>query len=136
MKFDGWVSLRLDWRIRVDNAREPWTTDTAKETNLPAVPKSPSGLIEQLAHVIQSEIPRISFNYFLMHKAACYVLKDLKRALTAEIGPSFRKYIPSEDKLPFVVGYVFSTAAGHGSSDVRESAGWAVTGSSISQRTS
>ncbi|KAH7167959.1 hypothetical protein DER46DRAFT_574814 [Fusarium sp. MPI-SDFR-AT-0072] len=108
----------------------------AKETNLPAVPKSPSGLIEQLAHVIQSEIPRISFNYFLMHKAAWYILKDLKRALTAEIGPSFRKYIPSEDKLPFVVGYVFSTAAGHGSSDVRESAGWAVTGSSISQRTS
>ncbi|KAL9569152.1 hypothetical protein ACKAV7_006738 [Fusarium commune] len=138
MKFDGWILTEGRRRAMMDgkNHIQEDLKQKAKETNLPAVPKSPSGLIEQLAHVIQSEIPRISFNYFLMHKAAWYILKDLKRALTAEIGPSFRKYIPSEDKLPFVVGYVFSTAAGHGSSDVRESAGWAVTGSSISQRTS
>ncbi|KAG5759355.1 hypothetical protein H9Q72_012525 [Fusarium xylarioides] len=162
MKFDGWVSLSLDNRIRVDNAREPWTTETveeiltegrkkammdgkgriqenlkqkateanvstdistqqsfAKASQLPAVPKFPSGLIEQLAQVINSEIPRISFNYFSMHNIAWSFLTDLKRALTAEVGPEFLNYVPSEDQLPFVVGYVFSTASGHGS-DVRK----------------
>ncbi|KAI1042720.1 hypothetical protein LB505_001120 [Fusarium chuoi] len=147
MKFDGWVSLSLDNRIRVDNAREPWTIaivgelltegrkkammdgkghiqgnlkQKAKEANLEAVPTSPSGLIEQLAQVVNSEIPRISFNYFTMHNIAWSLLTDLKRAFTAEVGPGFLKYIPSEDQLPFVVGYVFSSAAGHGSTDVRE----------------
>lgn len=163
MKFDGWVSLSLDSRIRVDNAREPWTIaivgelltegrkkammdgkghvqenlkQKAKEANvsptksmqqaftnrsqLKAVPTSPSGLIEQLAQVVNSEIPRISFDYFTMHNIAWSFLTDLKRAFTAEVGPKFLNYIPSEDQLPFVVGYVFSTAAGHGSTDVRE----------------
>ncbi|KAF5612061.1 uncharacterized protein FSUBG_1793 [Fusarium subglutinans] len=147
IKFDGWVSLRLDDRIHVDNPRKPWTTETveeiltegrkrammdgkghiqenlkqkAKEANLPAVPKSPSGLIEQLAQVVNSEIPRISFDYFTMHHIAWSLLTDLKRALTAEVGPGFLDYIPSEDQLPIVVGYVFSTASGHGSADVRE----------------
>ncbi|RKL49568.1 hypothetical protein BFJ72_g1027 [Fusarium proliferatum] len=147
MKFDGWVSLSLDSRIRVDNAREPWTIaivgelltkgrkkammdgkghiqenlkQKAKEANLEAVPTSPSCLIEQLAQVVNSEIPRISFDYFTMHNIAWSFLTDLKRAFTAEVGPKFLNYIPSEDQLPFVVGYVFSTAAGHGSTDVRE----------------
>ncbi|KAL5596176.1 hypothetical protein FOVSG1_009865 [Fusarium oxysporum f. sp. vasinfectum] len=147
MKFDGWVSLSLDNRICVDNPREPWTIATvgelltecrkkaimdgkghiqeglkqkAKEANLEAVPKSPSGLIEQLAQVVNSEIPRISFDFFTMHNIAWSLLTDLKRDLTAGVGPEFLTYVPSEDQLPFVVGYVSSTAAGHGSSDVRE----------------
>ncbi|KAJ9424137.1 hypothetical protein QL093DRAFT_2115041 [Fusarium oxysporum] len=147
MKFDGWVSLSLDNRICVDNPREPWTITTvgelltecrkkaimdgkghiqedlkqrAKEANLEAVPKSPSGLIEQLAQVVNSEIPRISFKFFTMHNIAWSLLTDLKRALTAGVGPEFLTYVPSEDQLPFVVGYVSSTAAGHGSSDARE----------------
>ncbi|KAF9765317.1 hypothetical protein IL306_002404 [Fusarium sp. DS 682] len=147
MKFDGWVSLSLNKRIRVDFPREPWTIATvgelltegrkqetldgkghvqedrkqkAKEANLDAVPKTPSGLIEQLAQVINSEVPRISFNYFTMHNVAWSLLTDLKRALTAEVGPKFLNYVPSEDQLPYVVGYVFSTASGHGNTDVRE----------------
>jgi predicted Zn-ribbon and HTH transcriptional regulator len=163
MKLDGWLSLSLDNRIRMDNPREPWTTATvgelltegrkkatldgkghiqkglkqkAKEANVSpdnstqqaftnrlqpeAVPKSPSGLIDQLAHVLNSEILRISFNYFTMHNITWSFLTDLKRALTTEVGPEFLKYVPSGDQLPFVVGYVFSTASGHGSSDVRE----------------
>ncbi|PNP61664.1 hypothetical protein FNYG_13651 [Fusarium nygamai] len=91
----------------------------AKEANLEAVPTSPSGLIEQLAQVINSEVPRISFNYFTMHNIVWSLLTDLKRAFTAEVGPEFLNYIPSEDQLPFVVGYVFSTASGHGF-DVRK----------------
>jgi predicted Zn-ribbon and HTH transcriptional regulator len=127
MKFDGWVSLQLDNRIRVNNAREPWTIASvgelltegrkkammdgkghiqaglkqkAKEANvspeeswqqaftkrsqLEAVPTSPSGLIRKLAQVINSEIPRISFNYFTMHNIAWSLLADLKGAFTAE----------------------------------------------------
>ncbi|KAF6524539.1 hypothetical protein HZS61_013038 [Fusarium oxysporum f. sp. conglutinans] len=147
MKFDGWVSLSLDNRICVDNPREPWTIATvgelltecrkkaimdgkghiqedlkqkAKEANLEAVPKSPSGLIEQLAQVVNSEIPRISFNFFTMHNIAWSLLTDLKRALTAGVGPEFLTYVHSEDQLPFVVGYLSSTATGRGSFDVRE----------------
>ncbi|KAG7431264.1 hypothetical protein Forpi1262_v007347 [Fusarium oxysporum f. sp. raphani] len=147
MKFDGWVSLSLDNRICVENPREPWTIATvgelltecrkkaimdgkghiqedlkqkAKEANLEAVPKSPSGLIEQLAQVVNSEFPRISFNFFTMHNIAWSLLTDLKRALTARVGPEFLTYVHSEDQLPFVVGYLSSTAAGHGSFDVRE----------------
>ncbi|KAH7206031.1 hypothetical protein DER44DRAFT_824964 [Fusarium oxysporum] len=54
---------------------------------LEAVPKSPSGLIEQLAQVVNSEIPRISFNFFTMHNIAWSLLTDLKRDLTAGVGP-------------------------------------------------
>ncbi|KAF5987028.1 hypothetical protein FCOIX_1205 [Fusarium coicis] len=146
MKFDGWVSLQLDNRVRVNNSREPWAfasvgelltegrkkammdgkghiqwdlKQKAKEANLEAVPTSPSGLIRELAQGINSEIPRISFNYFTMHNIAWSLLADLKGAFTAEVGPEFLNYIPSENQLPVVVGYVFSTASGHGS-DVRK----------------
>ncbi|KAM0083075.1 hypothetical protein ACKRZS_005020 [Fusarium odoratissimum] len=57
-------------------------------SQLEAVPKSPSGLIEQLAQVVNSEIPRISFNFFTMHNIAWSLLTDLKRDLTAGVGPS------------------------------------------------
>ncbi|EWZ41146.1 uncharacterized protein FOBCDRAFT_291185 [Fusarium oxysporum Fo47] len=55
-----------------------------------------------------------------MHNIAWSLLTDLKRALTAGVGPEFLTYVPFEYQLPFVVGYIFSTAAGHGNSDVRE----------------
>ncbi|KAF4454470.1 hypothetical protein F53441_2974, partial [Fusarium austroafricanum] len=146
MKFDGWFSRALNNRIVVDNDREPWTTEIVEEllakgremsikdgkghiqadlkqkaeANPEAVPKSPSGLVNQLAHLVHNEIPRISFNYFTMHDVAWKFMTDLKRAFTAAMGPEVLQYVPSEDQLPYIVGYVFSTASGHGSSDVRE----------------
>ncbi|KAL7760548.1 hypothetical protein ACKLNR_010638 [Fusarium oxysporum f. sp. zingiberi] len=158
MKFDGWVSLSLDNRICVDNPREPWTIATvgelltecrkkaimdgkghiqedlkqkAKEANLEAVPKSPSGLIEQLAQVVNSEIPRISFNFFTMHNIAWSLLTDLKRALTAGVGPEFLTYVHSEDQLPFVVATSPRRPRGTGAS-MSESAAWEMIGSSTS----
>ncbi|KAM0560087.1 hypothetical protein ACHAPJ_004047 [Fusarium lateritium] len=147
MKFDGWVSLSTNQRLASANERAPWPSETveelltegrkketqdgkghvqpalkekAKEANLDAIPKTPSGLVGQLAVVVDAEPPRISFNYFNMHDMSWKLLTKLKKSFTEVMGPEFLRYVPSEDQLPFVVGYVFSTAAGHGSSDVRE----------------
>ena len=54
-----------------------------------------------------------------MHYISWDLLASLKDAFTKAIGPEFLNAIPSEDQLPLVVGYVFSTAAGHSSEDVR-----------------
>ncbi|KAF5677611.1 hypothetical protein FHETE_1662 [Fusarium heterosporum] len=85
------------------------------------VPKTPCGVIDELAQVLQREMPRIAFNYFNMHDIAWKLLTHLKEAFTKAHGPEFLQYVPTENELPFVVGYVFSTASGHGSTDVRES---------------
>ncbi|KAF4483427.1 hypothetical protein FAGAP_11816 [Fusarium agapanthi] len=147
MKFDAWTSMTLHQRLRVKDPREPWTTadveglltqgrgeDTldgkrhvqaafkkkAQEANLEAVPKTPSGQIEQVAQVVNEQIPRIAFNYFTMHTVAWSLLTDLKRAFSYAIGPEFLHYVPNENLLPYVVGYVFATAAGRGGLDVRQ----------------
>ncbi|KAF4962542.1 hypothetical protein FSARC_9320 [Fusarium sarcochroum] len=147
MKFDGWVSLSTNQRLASANERAPWSIETveelltegrrketqdgkghvqpalkekAKEANLDAIPKTPSGLVGQLAVVLDAEVPRISFNYFNMHDVSWKLLTKLKESFTEVMGPEFLRYVPSEDQLPFVVGYVFSTASGHASSDVRE----------------
>ncbi|KAM0242051.1 hypothetical protein ACHAP5_007449 [Fusarium lateritium] len=147
MKIDGWVSLSLNNRIATGNPREPWTaamveelliegrrnetldgkghviTDLSskgKEVEPEPVPKTPSGVVDELAQVLQKEIPRLTFNYFNMHYIAWNLLTKLKEAFTEAMGPSFLRYVPTEDQLPFVVGYVFSTSSGHGSSDVQE----------------
>ena len=54
-----------------------------------------------------------------MHYIAWDLLARLKKALHQVIGPEFLNAVPNEDQLPLVVGYIFSTAAGHGDSDVR-----------------
>jgi hypothetical protein len=54
----------------------------------------------------------ITFDYFTMHNTAWILLKELKEKFTRINGVEFLQYIPQEDKLPFVVGYTFSTAAG------------------------
>ncbi|KAF5573337.1 hypothetical protein FPCIR_13998 [Fusarium pseudocircinatum] len=147
MKYDGWTSMMLHKRICVEGPREPWTIadveglltegreeetldgkrhvqaafkKKAQEESLEAVPKTPRGLVEQVAQVVNEQIPRIAFNYFTMHTVAWSPLTDLKRAFTYAIGPDFLQYVPNQDLLPLVVGYIFATASGHGSIDVRQ----------------
>lgn len=55
-----------------------------------------------------------------MHYIAWDLLTRLKNALLKVIGPEFLNAVPHGDQLPLVVGYIFSTAAGHGNSDVRK----------------
>lgn len=73
---------------------------------------SPAALIRKLALNIHAEVPDIVFNYFTMHNSAWNFLTELKEEFTRLFGAGFLQYIPTEDKLPYVVGYVFSTAAG------------------------
>ncbi|KAF4345411.1 hypothetical protein FBEOM_713 [Fusarium beomiforme] len=132
------VSFSLNKRIRVDFQREPWTiatvgellTEGRKQETLDGKghvqegrkqkAKESNWSYRQLAQVVNSEIPRIGFNYFIMHNVIWSLLTDLKGTLTLQVGPEFFNYVPSEDLLPYVVGCVFATASGHGSTDVRE----------------
>jgi len=160
MKFDGWVSLKVDRRLHIADKREPWTEAYVTElltdgrtkemqdgkgktyanvkgkekevrftvsydgilTNViqhEPLPSTPEEIIRHLAQVIDKQVPRIAFNYFNMHYISWDFLASLKDAFTKAIGPEFLNAVPDEDRLPLVVGYVFSTAAGHSSEDVR-----------------
>ncbi|KID82807.1 hypothetical protein MGU_09899 [Metarhizium guizhouense ARSEF 977] len=139
MKFNGWVSLVINRRLAPTGERLPLSSDLiegiltegrrhetmdgkghirpeikakAKDEPIDPVSLSPAALIRKLALNIHAEIPDIVFNYFTMHHSAWSFLTELKEEFTRLWGPRFLQYIPTEDKLPYVVGYVFSTAAG------------------------
>jgi hypothetical protein len=84
---------------------------------LDPVPKTPSEVVNELAQVLQKEIPRLAFNYFSIHYITWNLLTKLKGAFAKAVGPEFLQYV---HQLPFVVGYVFPKAAGQGSTDVQE----------------
>ncbi|KAF4470290.1 Ank-repeat mbp1 [Fusarium albosuccineum] len=139
MKFMGWVSLNTDIRLRPSGDRPALSTEfiekileegrlheirdgkghirsdlkgKANGEKAEHLKLSPAKLLEDLALVIEAEIPDLSFDYFAMHNSVWALLKELKEEYTRLIGPEFLRYIPQEDKLPLVVGYTFSTAAG------------------------
>ncbi|KAK7429745.1 hypothetical protein QQZ08_003771 [Neonectria magnoliae] len=139
MKFKGWVSLVIHRRLAPTGERPPLSSDLiegiliegrrheasdgkghirpeikekAKNETIDSVTFSPTALIRKLALNIHAEIPDIAFNYFTMHNSAWTFLTELKEEFTRLLGVGFLQYMPTEDKLPYVVGYVFSTAAG------------------------
>lgn len=73
---------------------------------------SPAGLIEKLALDVHDDVPKITFDLFTLHNTAWDLLAKLKAEFTKVLGTEFLRYVPREELLPFVVGYVFSTAAG------------------------
>ncbi|KAI8719775.1 hypothetical protein NCS52_00759500 [Fusarium sp. LHS14.1] len=73
---------------------------------------SPAGLIEKLALDVHDDVPKITFDLFTLHNIAWDLLTKLKGEFTKVMGTEFLRYVPREELLPFVVGYVFSTAAG------------------------
>jgi hypothetical protein len=69
----------------------------------------PTDLVRQLADQIQAEIPELSFDYFALHEACWSLLKKLKLGFQEVAGSgAMAIVIPQEDKLPHLVGYVFS----------------------------
>ena len=69
-------------------------------------------LAHRLADSLASEVPDLMFDYFAIHNDCQIVLTKIKDNFN-EIIPDFCKRFILEDKnLPFVVGYVFTTAAG------------------------
>lgn len=73
---------------------------------------SPAGLIEKLALDVHDDVPKITFDPFTLHNTAWDLLTKLKAEFAKIMGPEFLKYVPREELLPYVAGYVFSTAAG------------------------
>lgn len=61
---------------------------------------------------MHDDVPKITFDLFTLHNTAWDLLTELKAEFTEIIGPELLNYVPREELLPYVVGYVFSTAAG------------------------
>ncbi|KAM0441305.1 hypothetical protein ACHAPT_000614 [Fusarium lateritium] len=147
LKFNGWVSLTMKSRLVPAGERPPLSADMvegilregrrhevmdgkghirpelkerAKGDEIDLINSTPASLIEKLASEIDAEIPKLTFDHFTLHNTAWALLTELKDDFTRIFGVDFLRYIPRESVLPFVVGYVFSTAAGR--KDVQESA--------------
>ncbi|KAK7968802.1 hypothetical protein PG988_007875 [Apiospora saccharicola] len=70
---------------------------------------APTDLVRQLADQIHAEIPELTFDYFALHEACWLLLKKLKLHFEEAAGSgAMAIVIPQEDKLPHLVGYVFS----------------------------
>lgn len=112
---DGKGHLRPDVQKRTGNEtisshhpeKKRSLTSQADATTL-----SPTHLISKLASELHREVSDTTFNYFTMHKTTWLLLTELKEEFTRLVGTSFLRNIPTEDKLPHVVGYIFVTAAG------------------------
>lgn len=143
MKFMGWVSLSMNQRLAPAGERLALSSEliagilnegerreamdgkghlrpdfkgsnTNASNQVASEQHSPSYVIDKLAMNIHKEIPDLAFDYFTMHNLAWDLLKELKAEFQRIVGVEFLRYVPQEDKLPFVVGYTFSTAAGRG----------------------
>ncbi|RSM00094.1 hypothetical protein CEP52_009325 [Fusarium oligoseptatum] len=139
LKFDGWVSLVMKNRlvptgdrpalsadmiegILLDGRRHeimdgkghvrPELKEKTEDDKVDLVNLSPAGLIEKLALNVHDDVPKITFDLFTLHNTAWDLLTKLKAEFTKIMGPEFLKYVPREELLPYVAGYVFSTAAG------------------------
>ncbi|KAH7117359.1 hypothetical protein EDB81DRAFT_818257 [Dactylonectria macrodidyma] len=125
IKFNGWVSLVINRHLALTGERPPLLSDliegilieglrykaldgrghirpevNEKAKNETMMTLSPTVLIRKLALTIHAEIPDIVFNYFTVYNSAWNFLTELKEEFTRLLG------------LPYVVGYVFFTAAG------------------------
>jgi hypothetical protein len=77
-------------------------------------------LIHKLAATIEAEIPDITFDYFAMHDKCWELMLRLKDAFDNVIGADLtRQWSAQQSNLPFVVGFVFSTAAGRKDIDTK-----------------
>ncbi|EEU48956.1 uncharacterized protein NECHADRAFT_75637 [Fusarium vanettenii 77-13-4] len=139
LKFNGWVSLTMKNRlvptgdrtalspdviegILLDGRRHeimdgkghvrPELKEKTDDDKVDFINLSPASLIEKLALDVHDDVPKITFDLFTLHNAAWDLLTKLKGEFTKVMGTEFLRYVPREELLPFVVGYVFSTAAG------------------------
>ncbi|KAM6532461.1 hypothetical protein FSOLCH5_001884 [Fusarium solani] len=90
----------------------PELKEKTGEDKIDFINLSPAGLIEKLALDVRDDVPKITFDFFTLHNTAGDLLTKLKAKFTKIMGPEFLKYVPREELLPYVAGYVFSTAAG------------------------
>jgi hypothetical protein len=88
--------------VRREQRRQRWS----KQQSL-----SPVELLQALSDAISDEVTILKFDYFTMHRRCWQLLQELNERLRDD----FKKYLGAgylerENKLPFVVGYVFQIA--------------------------
>ena len=72
----------------------------------------PLKLLNALLTALVSEVPELVFDHFRLHISAWQLLRRVQTALDLQLhaiyGPWFQE---TESQLPFIVGYIFMTAA-------------------------
>ncbi|UPK99330.1 hypothetical protein LCI18_010265 [Fusarium solani-melongenae] len=111
LKFNGWVSLTMKNRLVPTGDRPPLSADIIEGILLdgrrheimdgkghvrPELKEKTEE--DRLALDVHDDVPKITFDLFTLHNTI--------------MGPEFLKCVPREELLPYVAGYVFSTAAG------------------------
>ncbi|KAJ4308456.1 hypothetical protein N0V84_012091 [Fusarium piperis] len=108
LKFNGWVSLAMKERLVPAGERPALSADMIEGILL----KSRRHEIMDGKGHIRPELKERAKDDEASLGRTWTLLTELKEEFTRIIGPEFLKYIPREELLPYVVGYVFSTAAG------------------------
>ena len=103
-----------DWIQRGSKSQDSVKTNRI-QSSTPTDKKMRQPLVHSLAAAVEVEIPELVFDYFAIHKLCREVLLRLLAEDEKLKGSEFtRKYrqLKEEQQLAFVVGLVFSTAAG------------------------
>jgi hypothetical protein len=105
------------WRPIDDHSGEDIETfiqdGAAHRSYHPASSQQPISLTHWLAATIEAEIPNLPFDYFTMHGLCWALMLRLKDPFDTATGAAFTKqWSAQKHNLPFVVGFVFATAAG------------------------
>ena len=125
LKFKGpvsaWMASRIatngDERLITAEAIEDAIEEGASHHSslarvIPTIRREPH-IIQKLATALQAEAPEITFDYFTMHDLCWELLGRLKTQFSPIIAAkSGKQWEAPKSNLPFVVGFIFSTAAG------------------------
>jgi hypothetical protein len=115
----SWIASRIatngDQRLlSAEGIEEKIDTVTKDGTPVPSntTPNQQASIINKLALTIEAEIPALKFDYFAMHDQCWAYMERLKEAFDPIISEkSGKQWSAHKQNLPFVVGFVFSTAA-------------------------
>jgi hypothetical protein len=127
MKFKGpissWMSSRIatkgDERLitaeAIENTIEEGERHHSSLASAAPTIRKQSHVITKLATALQAEAPEITFDYFTMHDLCWELLERMKEQFRPIIAQkSGKQWEAQKSNSPFVVGFVFSTAAGKG----------------------
>ncbi|KAL1799343.1 hypothetical protein ACET3X_003380 [Alternaria dauci] len=125
MKFKGPVSSWMASRTATDGDQRPITAEAIENAieeaarhhsslaSVASTIRKQPHVIQKLAIALQAEAPEITSDYFTMHDLCWDLMERMKeqfRPIIAE--KSGKQWEAQKSNLPFVVGFVFSTAAG------------------------
>ncbi|KAI4705545.1 hypothetical protein J4E81_000428 [Alternaria sp. BMP 2799] len=125
LKFKGPVSAWMASRISTNGDERLITAETIEDeikegarhhsslaAVMPAIQRQ-THVIQKLATALHAEAPEITFDYFTMHDLCWELMERMKEQFSPIIAAkSGKQWEAHKSNLPFVVGFVFSTAAG------------------------